>query len=200
MKKLPFFFLLSAIVGIAFAFTYGKEEKYAYPFQNPTLPMEARVDDLVSRLTLEEKVAQMLNAAPAIDRLGIPSYDWWNEVLHGVARTPYKVTVYPQAIGMAATFDTTSLAQMADFSALEGRAIYNKAIQEGKSGQRYVGLTYWTPNINIFRDPRWGRGQETYGEDPFLTAMLGRAFVHGNSRWPPPLIRQGPGEYHSVCS
>jgi beta-glucosidase len=178
MKKIYLFFTFCAIVGIA-AFTVIKEEKYAYPFQDPSLTIEARVNDLVSRLTLEEKVAQMLNAAPAIDRLGIPSYDWWNEVLHGVARTPYKVTVYPQAIGMAATFDTTSLQQMADFSALEGRAIYNKAIADGKRGQRYVGLTYWTPNINIFRDPRWGRGQETYGEDPFLTAMLGRAFVRG---------------------
>ncbi|RYZ29888.1 MAG: beta-glucosidase [Chitinophagaceae bacterium] len=150
-----------------------------YPFQNTSLTFEQRVDDLVSRLTLEEKVAQMLNAAPSIDRLGIPAYDWWNEVLHGVARTPYKVTVYPQAIAMAATFDTSALKQMADYSALEGRAIYNKAIQDGKRGQRYLGLTYWTPNINIFRDPRWGRGQETYGEDPFLTAMLGRAFVRG---------------------
>ncbi|WP_205500367.1 glycoside hydrolase family 3 C-terminal domain-containing protein [Rufibacter psychrotolerans] len=179
MKKAVLFVFLSAIVGIAAFTSAKKEEKYAYPFQDPSLTIEARVNDLVSRLTLEEKVAQMLNSAPAIDRLGIPSYDWWNEVLHGVARTPYKVTVYPQAIGMAATFDTTSLQVMADYSALEGRAIYNKAIQEGKSGQRYVGLTYWTPNINIFRDPRWGRGQETYGEDPFLTAMLGRAFVRG---------------------
>ncbi|GAB3831121.1 hypothetical protein GCM10028895_48100 [Pontibacter rugosus] len=166
MKTILSLLMLAVLVGIA-SFTLKQEEKYAYPFQNPELSIDARVNDLVSRLTLEEKVAQMLNAAPAIDRLGIPSYDWWNEVLHGVARTPYKVTVYPQAIGMAATFDTTSLKQMADFSALEGRAIYNKAIEEGKSGQRYVGLTYWTPNINIFRDPRWGRGQETYGEDPF---------------------------------
>lgn len=133
----------------------------------------------MSRLTLEEKVAQMINAAPAIERLGIPAYDWWNEVLHGVARTPYRVTSYPQAIAMAATFDTNSLKMMADYSALEGRAVYNKAIQQGRAGQRYLGLTYWTPNINIFRDPRWGRGQETYGEDPFLTAMLGRAFVRG---------------------
>ncbi|WP_207425295.1 glycoside hydrolase family 3 C-terminal domain-containing protein [Pedobacter sp. SYSU D00535] len=178
MKKL--FTLLAVVVFITSAsFVSQKKTNYDYPFQDPDLPLEKRVDDLVSRLTLEEKVAQMLNAAPAIPRLGIPSYDWWNEVLHGVARTPYKVTVYPQAIAMAATFDTTSLATMADFSALEGRAIYNKAIADGKSGQRYVGLTYWTPNINIFRDPRWGRGQETYGEDPFLTAMLGKAFVHG---------------------
>ncbi|HEX2627966.1 MAG TPA: glycoside hydrolase family 3 C-terminal domain-containing protein, partial [Chitinophagaceae bacterium] len=145
----------------------------------PSLPIEKRVDDIVSRLTLEEKVAQMLDATPAVPRLGIPGYDWWNEVLHGVARTPFRVTVFPQAIGMAATFDTTSLYTMADYSALEGRAIHNKAIEQNRTHERYLGLTYWTPNINIFRDPRWGRGQETYGEDPFLTAMLGKAFVRG---------------------
>jgi len=169
--------LISSFFCILLSFASTAQQQY--PFQNASLSFEERVNDLVSRLTLEEKVAQMLNAAPAIDRLGIPAYDWWNEVLHGVARTPYKVTVYPQAIAMAATFDTSALKQMADYSALEGRAIYNKAIQDGKQGQRYLGLTYWTPNINIFRDPRWGRGQETYGEDPFLTAMLGRAFVRG---------------------
>ncbi len=150
-----------------------------FPFQNTSLSFEQRVNDLVGRLTLEEKVAQMLNSAPAIKRLGIPAYDWWNEVLHGVARTQYKVTVYPQAIGMAATFDTNSLKKMADFSATEGRAIFNENNRQNKAGARYTGLTYWTPNINIFRDPRWGRGQETYGEDPFLTSMLGRSFVHG---------------------
>ncbi len=150
-----------------------------FPFWNYKLPLEQRVNDVVSRLTLEEKVAQMLNATPAISRLGIPAYDWWNEVLHGVARTQYRVTVFPQAIAMAATWDTNSLATMADYAALEGRAIHNKAIEANKTGDRYVGLTYWTPNINIFRDPRWGRGQETYGEDPFLTAMLARAFVRG---------------------
>ena len=148
-----------------------------YPFQNTSLSFEQRVNDLVSRLTLEEKVAQMSDVTPAIQRLNIPAYDWWNEVLHGVARTPYHVTVYPQAIAMAATFDTNSIKSMADYSATEGSAIYKKANPEGRAGQRYVGLTYWTPNINIFRDPRWGRGQETYGEDPFLTAMMGKAFV-----------------------
>ncbi|HEY0060403.1 MAG TPA: glycoside hydrolase family 3 C-terminal domain-containing protein [Flavisolibacter sp.] len=171
MKKLLFVISLFLTVPV-FA-------QSGYPFQNTALSFEERVNDLVSRLTLEEKVAQMLNAAPAIERLGIPAYDWWNEVLHGVARTPYRVTVYPQAIAMAATFDSNSLKLMAHYSALEGRAIYSKAIQDGKQGQRYLGLTYWTPNINIFRDPRWGRGQETYGEDPFLTAMMGRAFVRG---------------------
>jgi beta-glucosidase len=149
------------------------------PFYKTSLPLEQRVNDVVSRLTLEEKVSQMLNATPAIPRLGIPGYDWWNEVLHGVARTPFKVTVYPQAIAMAATFDTSSLFTMADYSATEGRAVHNRAIRLNRQQERYVGLTYWTPNINIFRDPRWGRGQETYGEDPFLTAMMGKAFVHG---------------------
>ena len=149
------------------------------PFWNTNLSFEERANDIVTRLTLEEKVAQMLNAAPAISRLGIPAYDWWNEVLHGVARTPFRVTSYPQAIGMAATWDTQSLKLMAHYSALEGRAVHNKAIALNRTNERYLGLTYWTPNINIFRDPRWGRGQETYGEDPFLTANLGAAFVRG---------------------
>src|SRR5215510_6537509 len=112
------------------------------PFWNPQLPMEKRVDDVVSRLTLEEKVAQMLNRAPAIPRLNIPAYEWWNEILHGVARTPFRVTVYPQAIAMAATWDTNSLKTMADYSALEGRAIHNKAIEQNRTGERYLGLTY----------------------------------------------------------
>ncbi|MBJ2124386.1 glycoside hydrolase family 3 protein [Flavobacterium sp. IB48] len=148
-------------------------------FQNTSATFEERVENLISQLTLEEKVAQMLNAAPAIPRLGIPAYDWWNETLHGVARTPFKTTVFPQAIAMAATFDKNSLYKMADYSALEGRAIYNKAVELKRTNERYLGLTYWTPNINIFRDPRWGRGQETYGEDPYLTATLGDAFVKG---------------------
>jgi beta-glucosidase len=173
MKKnfLSIFLLLSL--------SASAQDYKSFPMWNPSLSIEQRVNDVVSRLTLEEKVKQMLNATPAIPRLGVPAYDWWNEVLHGVARTPFKVTSYPQAIGMAATWDTTSLYKMADYSALEGRAIHNKAIELGRTRERYLGLTYWTPNINIFRDPRWGRGQETYGEDPFLTAMLARAFVRG---------------------
>ncbi|HEV7331299.1 MAG TPA: glycoside hydrolase family 3 N-terminal domain-containing protein [Flavisolibacter sp.] len=180
LRRSSFVNKITAIAAVLFFFQ-GRAQNTTpvYRFQDTRLSFEQRVNDLVSRLTLEEKVAQMLNAAPAIPRLGIPAYDWWNEVLHGVARTPYRVTVYPQAIAMAATFDTASLKQMAHYSALEGRAVYNKAIAQGKEGQRYLGLTYWTPNINIFRDPRWGRGQETYGEDPFLTGMLGRAFVRG---------------------
>ncbi|TDO28441.1 glycoside hydrolase family 3 C-terminal domain-containing protein [Sediminibacterium goheungense] len=173
---------MKKIAAIALLLTglHSKAQEYkSYPMWNHHLPMELRVNDVVKRLTLEEKVAQMLNATPAVPRLGIPAYDWWNEVLHGVARTPYKVTSYPQAIAMAATWDTNSLKTMADYSAIEGRAVHNKAIQENKTNERYLGLTYWTPNINIFRDPRWGRGQETYGEDPFLTKYLGASFVRG---------------------
>lgn len=173
MRKV--FILITLVLPV---FLHAQEYK-SFPMWNYRLPVEQRVNDVVSRLTLEEKVAQMLNATPAIPRLGIPPYNWWNEVLHGVARTPFKVTSYPQAIGMAATWDTSSLYKMADQSALEGRAIHNKAIEMGKDGEQYWGLTYWTPNINIFRDPRWGRGQETYGEDPFLTATLASAFVRG---------------------
>ncbi|MFL9839226.1 glycoside hydrolase family 3 C-terminal domain-containing protein [Flavobacterium sp. ST-75] len=169
-----FLFFLYANIGLS-AFAQNQQ----YPFQDYNLTFEERVNDLVGRLTLEEKVSQMLNSSPAIERLDIPAYDWWNETLHGVARTPYNVTVYPQAIAMAATFDKDALFTMADFSATEGRAIYNIALETGQTKERYLGLTYWTPNINIFRDPRWGRGQETYGEDPFLTAQLGDAFVRG---------------------
>ncbi|WP_432713521.1 glycoside hydrolase family 3 C-terminal domain-containing protein [Pedobacter sp.] len=175
--KIKLLLKFTCILFLSFSFIATKAQ--TFPFSDYKLTFEQRVDDLVKRLTLEEKVSQMLNAAPAIERLGIPAYDWWNETLHGVARTPFKVTVYPQAIAMAATFDQNSLHKMADFSALEGRAIYNKAVAEGRTNERYLGLTYWTPNINIFRDPRWGRGQETYGEDPYLTAILGDAFVKG---------------------
>lgn len=149
------------------------------PFRNPDLPLEFRVNDLVSRLTLSEKVRMMKHSSPAIPRLGIPAYNWWNEALHGVARTPEKVTVFPQAIGMAATFDTEGLYRMGDMTASEGRALFNELLYSGKDITQYHGLTYWTPNINIFRDPRWGRGQETYGEDPYLTARLGSAIVRG---------------------
>ncbi|NDP26642.1 MAG: glycosyl hydrolase [Flavobacterium sp.] len=158
-------------------FIYSKSNAQ-YIYQNPKFTIEERVTDLVSQMTLDEKIGQMVNNAPAISRLGIPAYNWWNETLHGVARNPYKVTSYPQAIAMAATWDVESLHTMADYCAVEGRAIYNDSRKKGKSGI-YLGLTYWTPNINIFRDPRWGRGQETYGEDPFLTGSLGKSFVGG---------------------
>ncbi|MDR1763078.1 MAG: glycoside hydrolase family 3 C-terminal domain-containing protein [Dysgonamonadaceae bacterium] len=174
MKKT--FFLL-VIIAFNLQFSQAQSE-YKFPFQNPALSVEERAADIVSRLGLKDKVRQMLNKAPAIDSLGISAYDWWNECLHGVARTEYKVTVYPQAIGMAAGWDADAMRLMGDYTATEGRAIYNTSSAKGDFSI-YHGLTYWTPNINIFRDPRWGRGQETYGEDPYLTSALAASFVNG---------------------
>ncbi|AHW60590.1 beta-glucosidase [Draconibacterium orientale] len=153
--------------------------QFDYPFQNPDLSFEERVNDLVGRLTLEEKIGQMMHNAPAIDRLGISRYNWWNECLHGVGRSGINVTVFPQAIGMAATFDDEALLKMAAITSDEARAIHHESNRTGQEGQQYRGLTFWTPNINIFRDPRWGRGQETYGEDPYLTTQMGKAMVRG---------------------
>ncbi len=146
-------------------------------YRNPEIPAEQRAADLVSRMTLEEKVLQMQNSAPAIERLGIPAYDWWNEALHGVARGG-QATVFPQAIGLAAMWDTELMQRIADTISTEARAKYNEAIRTNTYKQ-YLGLTFWSPNINIVRDPRWGRGQETYGEDPFLTGQMAVVFIRG---------------------
>ena len=146
-------------------------------YQNPELSTPRRVDDLLARMTLEEKVTQMLDVAPPIERLGIPAYNWWNECLHGVARAGV-ATVFPQAIGLAATWNTDLMFEVADVISTEARAKYHEALRQDNHA-RYYGLTMWSPNINIFRDPRWGRGQETYGEDPYLTARMGVAFVKG---------------------
>ncbi|NND33640.1 MAG: glycoside hydrolase family 3 protein [Saprospiraceae bacterium] len=146
-------------------------------FQNATLPISERVDDLIGKMTLEEKVGQVLYNAPAIERLGVPQYGWWNECLHGIARNG-RATVFPQAIGMAATWDVDLMQRVGEAISTEARAKYNVSIAHGLRG-RYQGLTFWTPNVNIFRDPRWGRGQETYGEDPYLTSRIGVAFVKG---------------------
>ena len=147
------------------------------PYLNPQLPLDVRVNDLVHRMTLEEKVDQMVNNTDAIPRLHIPAYDWWSEALHGVARSGV-ATIFPEPIGMAATFDDRLVGRVGSVISDEARAMYNAAIRED-SHERFGGLTFWTPNINIFRDPRWGRGQETYGEDPFLTAHMGVALVSG---------------------
>ncbi len=155
----------------------GFAQEVKFPFQNPKLPIDQRVNDLVSRLTLEEKIDQLVYNAAAVDRLGIPAYNWWNECLHGVARNG-RATVFPQAIGLAASFDTSLMHRIGACIADEARAKYNVSIAHNYR-DRYQGLTFWTPNINIFRDPRWGRGQETYGEDPVLTARIGVSFVHG---------------------
>jgi len=149
----------------------------SFPYQNTKLDFETRVDDLVSRMTLEEKVSQLTHYAGEVEHLGIPRYNWWNECLHGVARAG-KATVFPQAIGMAATFDRDVMFRMADITSTEARAKYRDFISRDKRGM-YQGLTFWSPNINIFRDPRWGRGHETYGEDPYLTGEMGVQFIKG---------------------
>jgi beta-glucosidase len=146
-------------------------------YKNPAVPFEARVRDLVGRMTLEEKVLQMKDVAPAIPRLDVPEYNWWNEALHGVARSGL-ATVFPQAIGMAATWDDSLMFRMATIISDEARAKHEEYVRTGNR-QRYQGLTFWSPNINLFRDPRWGRGQETYGEDPFLTGSLAVQFIRG---------------------
>jgi beta-glucosidase len=146
-------------------------------YKNPGIPISQRVDDLVSRMTLEEKASQMINNSVAIPRLGIPEYHWWSEGLHGVGFAGM-ATVFPQAIGVGASWDPNLLYRTASAIGDEARAKYQDALKKGDPG-KFHGLTIWAPNINIFRDPRWGRGQETYGEDPFLTARFAVAYVTG---------------------
>jgi len=192
LKKIAvvsFFAILSFAVSLCGQISGNKDSAHA-PFRNPKLPIEDRVNDLVSRLTIEEKAAQMVHTAPAIPRLGIPAYNWWSEGLHGAAREGY-ATVFPQAIGLAATFDPDLLHKEAEVIATEFRVKYEQRLREKGFTDWYHGLTVWSPNINIFRDPRWGRGQETYGEDPFLTAQMGTAYVTG---------LQGDGKYMKALS
>jgi beta-glucosidase len=155
----------------------GQPAAASAPYLDLSLPIEQRVGDLVSRMTLEEKFSQMADHSAAIPRLGVPKYDWWNESLHGVAFGGY-ATNFPQVIGMAATWDTKLVHQMAETISTEARAKYHQAMREDHH-EMFFGLTFWAPNVNIFRDPRWGRGQETYGEDPFLTGRMAVAFVTG---------------------
>ncbi len=166
---------IGLVLGIAT--TVIMQAQTTAPYLNSALPLETRVKDLVGRLSLEEKVFQMNYNSPGIPHLHIPAYNWWNEALHGVGRSGV-TTVFPQAIGLAATFDDSLAHAVATVISDEARAMYNAAIKKGYH-LKYGGLTFWTPNINIFRDPRWGRGQETYGEDPYLTSRMGVAFVRG---------------------
>lgn len=178
MKTTTFLSILGLLLFLAAC--KGPEQPVSsteYPFQDTTLDIDKRVEDLVGRLTIDEKANQLFNKTPAIERLGIPEYNWWNECLHGVARAG-KATVFPQAIGMAATFDEDLMFRLATAISDEGRAKHHYFARNGARGI-YMGLTYWSPNINIFRDPRWGRGQETYGEDPYLTGRLAVNFVNG---------------------
>ncbi len=170
-------FFLPAAILLFTAWIAAGQTSTEFRYKDPSLPLEVRVNDLVGRMTIEEKISQMMNAAPAIDRLEIPEYEWWNECLHGVGRAGL-ATVYPQAIGLGATFDEDLIFRVSTAISDEARAKHHEFARNG-SRKRYQGLTFWTPNINIFRDPRWGRGQETYGEDPFLTGRLGIQFIKG---------------------
>src|SRR5882757_6798910 len=164
-------------------------------FRDPSLPVEERVRDLISNMTLEEKAKQLGHTSAAIPRLGVPQYNWWNEGLHGVARAG-NATVFPQAIGLAATWDVPLMHQVADVISTEFRAKYVAKVHPDGGTDWYRGLTVWSPNINIFRDPRWGRGQETYGEDPYLTSRMGVAFVTGLQADDPRYLKVGATAKH----
>ncbi|MGN6400305.1 MAG: glycoside hydrolase family 3 C-terminal domain-containing protein [Flavisolibacter sp.] len=183
MKRAPFFFLA--------LFCLGRLWSQTPAYLNPHLPTQIRVQDLLKRMTLEEKASQINNTSPAIERLHIAAYNWWNEALHGVARAGL-ATSFPQPIGLAATFDSSAIYKMAVMISDEARAKYHQFAKEGKHGL-YEGLTFYSPNINIFRDPRWGRGHETYGEDPYLTGTIGTAFVKG-------MQGNDPNYFKTVCT
>ena len=184
MRKQQLRIILAGLLFGARLFAGDDESQPAY--LNSTLPFDRRVDDLVGRMTLEEKASQLVNQSRAIPRLNVPAYDWWSEALHGVAFGT--ATVFPEPIGLAASFDTPLIHQMATVIAIEGRAKHHMAVRAGRR-KIMEGLTFWSPNINIFRDPRWGRGQETYGEDPFLTGRMGVAFITGMQGDDPKYLR-----------
>ena len=193
MRKIKFriMFLLFAVSSAIYAQTVAK-----YPFQDTQRTIDERITDLVSRLTLEEKATQMLHDAPAIKRLDILPYSWWNEALHGVARTG-RATVFPQNVGLAATFDEDLIFRIGEAISDEAWAKYNLAQHLENYGQ-YSGITFYAPNVNIFRDPRWGRGQETYGEDPYLTSRMGVAYVKGMQGNDPKYLKTAACAKHYV--
>lgn len=194
MKKFNFYHLMFLFLSILLP-SIGLAQQH--DFQNPKLSIDERVNNLIALMTLEEKINQLRYDSPAIERLGIPEYNWWNECLHGVARNG-KATVFPQAIGLAATWDTDLIHRIGDAIGTEARAKYNVNSNHGRRGI-YQGLTFWSPNVNIFRDPRWGRGQETYGEDPYLTAEIGTAFVKGiQGNHPKYLKAAGMAKHYAV--
>lgn len=205
MKRLPSTFYILIIFAFLLPACGGDRTKtaekaeYDEIWKDPGQAIDDRVADLISRMTLEEKVSQMVNNSAAVDRLDIPAYNWWGECLHGVARFG-RATVYPQAIGLAATWDTDLIGRIGTAISDEGRAMFH-AMEEYGFSRRYGGLTYWTPNINIFRDPRWGRGQETYGEDPFLTSQIGVSLMKGIQGDHPKYLKAGAcGKHYAVHS
>ena len=187
--------LLILLLPILFGTTTSAQQ--IYPYKNSTLSLDMRVKDLINRLTLEEKVSLMGYRSKAVPRMDIPAYNWWNEGLHGVARAG-EATIFPQAIGMAATFNPELVKQVASVISTEARAKYNLSVLANRH-LMYMGLSFWSPNINIFRDPRWGRGQETYGEDPFLTSQIGMAYVHGMQGDDPDHLKTSATAKHFVA-
>src|SRR6187455_2165883 len=186
MKKILISKLMPLIVVLLAAIQVNGQ----LPYQNTALNSDERAKDLLSRLTLEEKALLMQDQSPAIPRLGIKKFNWWSEALHGLANND-SVTVFPEPIGMAASFDDSLVYKIFNATSDEVRAKYHNALRNGKENRRFLSLSVWTPNVNIFRDPRWGRGQETYGEDPYLTSRMGVAVVKA---------LQGPedGEYDKL--
>src|SRR5215831_12260291 len=176
MRKASIPFSVAALVLAAALLTLAPAQQPPR-YKDPKAPLDRRVDDLLSRLTLEEKISQLTNDSPAIQRLDIPAYNWWNECLHGVARAG-RATVFPETIGLAATWDAGLIFRVATAISDEARAKHHEFVRRGKRNI-YQGLTFWTPNINLFRDPRWGRGMETYGEDPVLTGRMATEFIKG---------------------
>ena len=176
MKRIGLWMVAAGLTVCPGLWVAGAQDAQKPAYLDPSLPPEQRAVDLVGRMTLEEKATQLVNQARAIPRLNVPAYDWWSEALHGVMRDG--TTEFPEPIGLAATFDTQAIHDMAVVIGTEGRIKHAQAVRAGHSNI-FEGLDFWAPNINIFRDPRWGRGQETYGEDPFLTARMGVAFVTG---------------------
>src|SRR6266496_197678 len=175
MRPSNFRILVLVVAALAINLYGQNAEKPAY--LNPSLSPQQRAADLVHRMTVEEKVSQLVNQSRAVPRLNVPDYDWWSEALHGVANNG-GVTSFPEPVALASTFDTAAIHRMAIATSTEARIKYVEGMRDGHS-DIFQGLDFWAPNINIFRDPRWGRGQETYGEDPFLTGRLGVAFVTG---------------------
>lgn len=168
---------ITSLVYIIYLITVAAFAQQNPSFKNPNLPIEQRVNDLVSKMTLDEKISQLMDSSPAIERLGVPEYNWWNESLHGVARAGF-ATVFPQSISIASSWDRQLIFDVANVISDEARAKHHEYLRRGQHGM-YQGLTFWSPNVNIFRDPRWGRGHETYGEDPYLTGQLGLQYVNG---------------------
>lgn len=188
--------LNAALMLSMFFLNIAAQQQVKFPFQDPSRSIDERVNDLISRLTLEEKAGQMMNAAPGIERLGILPYDWWSEALHGVARTG-RATVFPQNIGLGATFDEDLMYRIGVAVSDEAWAKFNVA-QKLNNYTRYSGITFYAPNVNIFRDPRWGRGQETFGEDPYLTGRLGLQYVKGMQGNDPHFLKTAACAKHYV--